>query len=118
MPDIDTASSKFGRKKFFRPLQKLTKHRGFFHSLLAGAIFAFLLGFVAPKEYALIFLLGYWLHVLVDGLTPKGVALLWPLPFRMKGKRRISDMEEWFLDILFIALIFFFSLNLLSHWTL
>lgn len=105
MPDIDTSSSKVGRKKWFRPLQKITKHRGFFHSLLAGAIFAFILSFVSPKEYALIFLLGYWLHVVLDGLTPKGVALLWPLPFRMKGRRKIGEMEEWFLDLLFIVLI-------------
>lgn len=105
LPDIDTTSSRLGKKTpfFLKPLRLLIKHRGFFHSVLAGLLLAYLIAFLAPIKYSLVFLLAYFLHILLDGFTPKGVKAFWPLPFRFKGRIRTGKLEESFLCLVFLV---------------
>ncbi len=113
-PDIDTASSKIGRKVpfFLKPIQFIFKHRGFFHSVFAGFLIAYLISLIAPIAYSLVFLMAYMLHILLDGFTVRGVKLFWPFPFRFKGQIRSGRIEESFLCLVFLALdiVLFFLL--------
>lgn len=94
VPDLDGSESTIENIRVFgvRPLKflgfivdKLFKHRGFLHSLLALALLSFiLLGFFSrlPKEVVIAVLLGYFSHLVTDGLTPQGIPWLYPLEFR------------------------------------
>lgn len=93
-PDVDGSESTFenitilGFKPFEFPAfitDKLFKHRGFLHSLLAVLLLAFiLLGFFPklPKEIVIATLLGYTSHLVTDALTPQGIAWFYPLEWR------------------------------------
>ena len=60
----------------------LGRHRGFTHSFAglgtAALAFGLILGFGAVWPFAL----GYFLHLVLDALTPAGIALYWPSPQR------------------------------------
>lgn len=94
LPDLDHPHSFVGRRA---PLLSdlaygLLGHRGAFHSLLA-CLLAYLAAlwllkhspFPAPAGKALAgaLALGYASHLLLDALNPGGVALFWPLPWRL-----------------------------------
>lgn len=67
LPDIDTASSTFGKK--VKIVSKFVKHRGFTHSLL----FALLAATISPY-----LCVGVLSHIIMDMFNPNGVALLFP----------------------------------------
>ncbi len=89
-PDLDGRESTIENIRVFgiQPLKipaffidKLFKHRGFLHSLMAVLLLAFiLLGFFPdlPREFVIATLLGYTSHLLTDGITPAGVPWLYP----------------------------------------
>lgn len=72
LPDIDVGSSKLGR---YNPLSFVIPHRGVTHSLLAVGLIYWLYEPLA---------IGMMTHVILDMLNPRGVSLLWPLPFKVK----------------------------------
>lgn len=85
LPDIDIPTSKVGRASpiISTIINIAFGHRGLFHSLLAaGLIFLLILKFF--PAYSLYCLIGYLSHLLLDCLTPAGVPLLWPIPFRFR----------------------------------
>lgn len=86
LPDIDTASSKLGRK--IAPVSWIIRifigHRQMFHSLTFWAAICGILLFILPNATQLIWAgaAGVFSHLLLDMLNPSGVPLLWPLPKR------------------------------------
>jgi inner membrane protein len=112
IPDIDSQSSKYGRKIIFRPLQFFIKHRGFFHSLMFLLIvYSALLMFVPKISFG--FLIGFLSHVFGDMLTKEGVKLFWPINYRFYGFIKTGGFFEnvlfFILGILSIVLILFYS---------
>ena len=57
-------------------------HRGFTHSILALALYSFAVGFIY-KPLFIPFALGYVSHLIIDLLNKKGMALLFPLKFKI-----------------------------------
>ncbi|MBI2665536.1 metal-dependent hydrolase [Candidatus Woesearchaeota archaeon] len=97
LPDIDERSSKINQWSGF--LGKITafffRHRGLFHSLL----FVFLLFLIATNfwhwYYGLAVSLGYFAHLLGDGLTPMGVQIFYPFSqYTIRGKIRTGSITE------------------------
>lgn len=94
VPDLDGSESTIENIKILgiKPLKipayfidKLFKHRGFLHSLMALVFLAFiLLGLLPnlPSEITWVVLLGYFSHLLTDALTPAGIPWLYPLEWR------------------------------------
>jgi inner membrane protein len=119
MPDLDGSESMienieiFGLKPLKIPaffIDKMFKHRGFLHSLMAVALLAFiLLGFFPklPVEFVVAIVLGYTSHLLADGVTPQGVPWLYPIDWRpnlLPGFLTITT-GSWKEGIVFIGLI-------------
>lgn len=100
LPDLDNSEStlenlRIGGVRIFKApafiIDKLFKHRGYLHSLLAVALLAFiLLGFfpILPKDVVIVVLLGYLSHIALDSLTPVGIPWLYPIEhnFRLLPK--------------------------------
>ena len=101
IPDIDSKCSKLGRKKTFRILQFFVKHRGIMHSFTFLSIVSLILLFVLPI-IVFPFLLGYGLHLLVDGFTKQGIRPFYPLKCRMKGIIKTGGRSETFIFVLFL----------------
>lgn len=125
-PDLDGSESTIENIKIlgFKPLKpvgfvvdKLFKHRGFLHSLMAVVFLAFiLLGFLPalPKEIVLAVLLGYTSHLLIDGITPLGIPLFYPLETRVTFLPKILTITTGsFMELVFfIALLVFYLIFL------
>lgn len=114
LPDIDTDSSKLGKRaKIF---SMFFQHRGFFHSLTALLLFSFIF-FYAFKEfnYTIAFVIGYGSHLLLDMLNISGIALFYPLSsYRIKGFFRTSQLFEFMLIVLLSVVIFYLVKYFLS----
>lgn len=94
LPDLDNSESTIEniRVAGVRPLKvpawfidKMFKHRGFLHSLLAVAMLTFiLLGFLPqlPHEIDIAIILGYLSHLVTDSLTPEGIPWIYPVDWR------------------------------------
>jgi len=84
-PDIDTPESFIGHKIPVLPtiINMIIGHRTFTHSLAFLLAGYFLLGFIS-QMIALAWLFGVGSHIIADILTPHGVQLFWPHPFRVK----------------------------------
>ena len=87
IPDIDSRYSKLGRKKIFRVLQWITKHRGMIHSYTFLLTLTLLLALFIPV-LAFGFFLGYGLHLLADSFTLEGVKPFYPYKEKSCGKIR------------------------------
>ncbi len=77
-------------------------HPGTMHGLAAYAlrrswplILPLALGAAAPAWFAPAALAGWLSHLALDGLTPHGVAPLWPLPWRAHGPVATGGPLEW-----------------------
>lgn len=91
LPDLDNTQSMaenitiLGIKPLKGPafiFEKIFKHRGYMHSLLAVALVCFiLLGFLPqiPKDVDLAIIFGYLSHLVTDGITVEGVPWFYPL---------------------------------------
>lgn len=102
IPDLDSSCSNFGRNIIFRPIQFFVKHRGIMHTFT----FVLIVFFILDKYYPLVafpFLIGYSWHLITDSLTKKGIRILWPLKFRIRGFLTTGGKLE---DILFIGVAF------------
>jgi len=69
-PDADHRHAPMGK---IIPLWLVFNHRGFTHSLPALAIFSLPLGIWYSWEWAILFALGYLLHLAMDDSTPMRV---------------------------------------------
>ena len=117
LPDIDSGFSTLGKRRIFKPVQILTHHRGFFHSLTFCIGISALLAFYFPI-YALPFFLGYGLHLFADSFTVEGIRPFWPLKIESKGRLRVGSAFEGALFIGFciidVVLIFVFAASLFA----
>ena len=93
LPDIDTGYSSIGRKKIFRPIQLMTRHRGIFHTYTFCILVSLLFAFFYPV-LALPFFLGYSLHIYLDSFTELGVAPFWPYRGRSMWKIKTGGKVE------------------------
>jgi inner membrane protein len=84
-PDLDAVVELSGD-----PMAFLRYHRGFTHSLLGGAAFAFVLALVFARVFPgvprrrvfVLTLAGVYIHTFLDLLTSYGTMLLWPFSMR------------------------------------
>lgn len=103
IPDIDTAYSKLGKEKIFRPLQFFVRHRGFIHSF--SFLFLVVLAFVLFWPVgALPFFLGYGLHLFLDSFSIEGIRPFYPYSKTSSGKIRTGGRVEIGLFLIFILI--------------
>ena len=113
LPDIDKVQSKVSSKikvvsfivRFF------LGHRGLMHSIWIP-ILLYLLVFMFSFEIAIAISFGYLSHLILDGLTPSGVKLLWPLKKKLKGFIRTGSLTEYLVFVLLIILDVYFLVGL------
>ena len=107
LPDIDEKNSKMNRWSGIlgRVVIKVFRHRGLLHSLLFSGTIALALGLFFHEAYGLAFLLGYFAHIFADGITPMGVALLYPLPWKVSGPLRVGSIGEKLLTIMLFVIV-------------
>ncbi len=99
--DIDIKNSRFGNRWYFRPLQWMTKHRGFLHSLVACVFLSLVVGsFSLWAGFG--FFVGYVSHLFLDCLTVSGVRLFWPFDFKIKGFVKSGGIVE---EVIFVLLM-------------
>jgi len=103
LADIDSPTSKLGRKFSSRVLFAFSKHRGFLHSLTFMFLVYLILKFTLPI-FAFPFLFGYSIHLFLDIFTVQGIKLFWPFKFRLRGFVKSGKLIELFLMILFLIL--------------
>jgi len=84
LPDLDSANSYLGRKRFLRPLSMILKHRGILHTYTFCILISIILAMYYPI-YALPFFLGYSFHLLADSFTTNGIRPFWPLKYVSTG---------------------------------
>lgn len=88
-PDIDTPYSPLGKFNLFASFMK---HRGRMHTIPVWIIMSSL-AYLTVGSYALGFIYGYGLHLIMDTLTPMGIMWLYPYSMRYyslaKRKRRV-----------------------------
>jgi len=103
LPDIDSSTSRLGRKGISKVITAFTKHRGIFHSLIFVLVIYLVLLFYWPVV-SFGFLFGYCLHLFTDCFTKRGVRLFYPLKFRIRGFIKSGGKIELFIFLLFAVL--------------
>ena len=103
LPDIDSGFSTLGKQGIFKPIQFLTRHRGFIHSFTICVIISVILSLYLPI-LALPFFLGYGLHIFADSFTVDGIRPFWPLRYESKGILRVGSLVEEMLFTIFCIL--------------
>ncbi len=108
LPDIDHHKSWIGRK--FKGLSFLLKfvfkHRGIFHSIFPILMLYLVFLYHGLVEAAVAMAVGYFGHLLIDGLTLNGINFLHPVSnFRIKGFIRTGSLfEKGFLILLLLGI--------------
>jgi len=105
LPDIDHPSSYLGR--YFKSLKWFTKHRAFFHSIIAAVLFTVAVHAMNvqigwPVTYSFAFLFGYLSHLGLDAWTKEGITPFYPVNLRVKGKRKVGSLSEYVLLVLLV----------------
>lgn len=100
LPDIDSSSSKIGRK--MKLVGKLFGHRGFLHTPLFLSLFLL----VSNEGVKWSFIIGILSHLFLDLMNRGGVMLFWPVS---KKKFKLANLKcgAWFegsIVILFLML--------------
>lgn len=114
LPDIDAKKSKINRWTGIigMVVAAISKHRGFFHSLLFYSVLFFVLGYFFNFYYGAALMLGYLAHIIGDGVTLQGVRIFYPFSnFRLRGFVRVGGFTE---NVILLALFVFIILKLLS----
>ncbi len=116
LPDIDTASSKIGKKAW--PLSKLIEiflgHRGIFHSIWLITLIPGIVYLYISKIYGIALFIGYFSHVLMDGFTKKGINFLNPfLELRLSGFLETGSLLEKMIFVVIALIDVFLMLKML-----
>ena len=115
LPDIDSSFSQIGKKKIFRPVQAVFKHRGALHSYTVCIIISLVFAFFYPI-IALPFFLGYSSHLLADSFTVMGIRPLWPLKYTSKGVVKTGSLVDRAIFFSFLIFDFFLFFFLMFKW--
>lgn len=87
LPDICHSGSKIGRKlpALSRAIRFLFGHRTITHSLLFLAVLgALLMKLSIPEKIVIGILVGIGSHLVLDALTARGIALFWPVKWKVR----------------------------------
>ena len=115
-PDLDNPNSILGHILWpvSKIINRISGHRGFFHSLvnvlISSTLLYFLLssfGILIPFPITCAFFAGFLLHLLQDSFTRMGVPCLWPLKWRLRLSPFASDntLACWSITILIFFLL-------------
>jgi len=111
LPDIDSPNSIIAKKLFLlKPFTIFTKHRGILHSLIGTLALSGIVFFLISKTYGFALFLGYFSHLLIDGLTLEGINFLHPV-----SKLHLSGFVEtgkWLEHVILIGLVLIILLKL------
>jgi len=114
LPDADSGTSRLGKKKIFRPLQMISKHRGFFHTYTFAVLASLALALVYPIV-ALPFFLGYSFHLLADSFTPMGIRPFWPFKGKSTGIVKAGGPIDKAIFITFIIIDIILAVTFLAR---
>jgi len=109
LPDIDEPSSTLGRK--FKIIGWLSRHRGFFHSLVAAVMFTILAEYlfralgIFRSPYPAHLLIGYLSHLLLDAATHDGIHPFYPAAIHWKGHAKTGSFVEYALALLMAVVL-------------
>lgn len=108
-PDIDKSSSKIFKKlKPFSYPAVIFRHRGIFHTIYFPLLIFLVLYIIDLKLLSLTVLIGYLLHLFLDLITKKGIALFYPLSKkRIKGFIKVGSLTENMIFVVLIILIIY-----------
>lgn len=112
-PDIDVPQSWMGRKAgiFSNIINFLFGHRGFLHSIFAGALIGWGIWLLFGNWYHFTFFIGYLSHIFLDGLTKEGVFPVYPFNIKLKGIIKTGGVIENIMFLVMVVLIGLYSLN-------
>jgi len=81
LPDIDHSESKIGKKFGFvsKAMQRLFGHRGVIHTLWGMILFCGLFWYFINETYGIALAIGFFSHLVGDGLTKQGINFLHPV---------------------------------------
>lgn len=108
LPDIDEQRSRINHWSGIIGIVVafFSKHRGFFHSLLFFVLSFILIDFVWNFYYATALFLGYFAHLIGDGITRRGVCIFYPFSdFKIKGPVKVGGVMEWLIVLILVILI-------------
>jgi inner membrane protein len=103
LPDVDSAYSTLGHKRFFGFLQFFVKHRGILHSFTFLIFLTIIFLFFVPV-LALGFFLGYSLHLFADSFTKEGIIFFFPFKAKSVGKIKTGGRIETVIFVLFLMI--------------
>ncbi len=106
-PDIDHGRSFIGRRFFIlsKIINFIFGHRKLIHSLFFALVIYFVFrnfGFFDLGRAALV---GFFSHIVMDGLTVDGVRFLYPLKYKLRGFVRSGSFFETILFYFFIVVM-------------
>ena len=106
-PDIDESSSRVAKRlKPFSYLAVVFGHRNIFHTIYFPIAISAVLFIFDLRALALAVLIGYLLHLFLDLITKRGIALFYPLSKRrIKGFIKVGSLIENLIFLVLIALI-------------
>ncbi len=113
LPDIDCRTSKVGKNK---KVHKLVEHRGIFHSILMAFLLYLLVELQLSSNVSLGFLIGYISHILLDGMTKKGVFPFYPLKLKVKGNIKTGSLYEYMIFFASCSLALFMIIVMRLLW--
>lgn len=114
MPDIDNPYSKIGKN--IKLVGHLFMHRGFFHSLLALFLFSYLFSLFFSPFYTTAFFIGYLSHLFLDSLTTKGIYLLYPFDFKLRGFFKTNALFEKSVFVVSAFIVIVLAIKYLFHF--
>ncbi|MBI3033374.1 metal-dependent hydrolase [Candidatus Woesearchaeota archaeon] len=83
LPDIDIPTSKLGKR--IKLVGYIFEHRGIFHTIWPMLFMFYILNKYFSFDLAASAIMGYFSHLLLDMLTPKGIQLFYPLKLKIRG---------------------------------
>ena len=108
-PDIDESSSRVAKRlKPFSYLAVVFGHRNIFHTIYFPIAIFVVLFIFDLRALALAVLIGYLLHLFLDLITKRGIALFYPLSKRrIKGFIKVGSLIENLILLVLIVLIIY-----------
>ncbi len=107
IPDIDTPNSKIGSKFgiFSKAIKAVFGHRGIVHTVWGMLVLCGLFWYFVNRTYGTALFIGFFSHLLIDGLTKKGINFLHPISkMRIAGFIETGTMGEAIVLIIIVAL--------------
>lgn len=105
LPDVDTPTSTLSRKIPIIPrlISIISRHRGIFHSIWLSTGISISLGYLTSPINGIALFIGYFSHLISDGLTVSGINFFHPLAkLHLSGFIETNTTSEL---VLFIGLI-------------